>query len=274
MASSRIDKAFAKAAGRAALIPYICAGDPNAETTLAVMHALVENGSDVIELGMPFSDPMADGPVIQYASERAIAAGMTLKKVLAIVAQFRQTNTDTPIVLMGYANPIEAMGRAEFAQAAADVGVDGVLIVDYPPEEYDDFGDMLKAKGIDPIFLLAPTSTDERIQQVAKVASGYLYYVSLRGVTGSASLNIAEVQERVKKIKQYVSIPVGVGFGISDAESAQKIGSVADAVVIGSKLVDTMYKALNDAKPTGLAPEVAQAAGEWIGGIAQALKNK
>ncbi len=274
MASLRIDKAFAKVADRAALIPYICAGDPNAETTLAVMHALVANGADIIELGMPFSDPMADGPVIQYASERAIAAGMSLKKVLGIVEQFRQTNTDTPVVLMGYANPVEAMGREAFAEAAAAVGVDGVLIVDYPPEEYDNFGDQLKAKGIDPIFLLAPTSTDERIQQVAQVASGYLYYVSLRGVTGSASLNVAEVQERVKKIKQYVNIPVGVGFGISDADSAQKIGAVADAVVIGSKLVDTMHKALNDQKPTGLAPKVAQAAGDWISGIAQALKNK
>ena len=273
MASVRIQEAFSKAGGRAALVPYLCAGDPNAETTLAVMHALVENGADIIELGMPFSDPMADGPVIQHASERALAAGMTLRGVLAIVQQFRQTNTSTPIVLMGYANPVEAMGREAFAQAAAEVGVDGVLIVDYPPEEYDDFGDMLITQGIDPIFLLAPTSTDERIQQVAKITSGYLYYVSLRGVTGaSASLDIDDVQRQVARIKQYVDIPVCVGFGISDAQSAQRIGTVADGVVIGSKLVDTMHKALAGKSAQGVAHEVVQAAAEWIGGIANALK--
>lgn len=272
MASVRIQQAFSKANGRAALVPYLCAGDPNAETTLAVMHALVDNGADIIELGMPFSDPMADGPVIQHASERALAAGMNLRGVLAIVQQFRQLNTTTPIVLMGYANPVEAMGRETFAQAAAEVGVDGVLIVDYPPEEYDDFSDMLVTRGIDPIFLLAPTSTDERIQQVARIASGYLYYVSLRGVTGaSASLDIEDVQRQVARIKQYVNIPVCVGFGISDAQSAQRIGSVADGVVIGSKLVDTMHKALASSSTQGVATEVVQAAAEWIGGIAKAL---
>ncbi|ETD70962.1 tryptophan synthase subunit alpha [Pelistega indica] len=273
MSNKRIDGVFKSLSGRAALIPYICAGDPNAKTSLAVMHALVANGADIIELGMPFSDPMADGPVIQYASERAIAAGMTLKKVLAIVADFRKVNTTTPVVLMGYANPVEAMGRAEFAQACEKVGVDGVLIVDYPPEEYDDFGDLLKSKGIDPIFLLAPTSTDERIQQVAKIASGYLYYVSLRGVTGSSALNVAEVEQRVQTIKKFVDIPVGVGFGISDAETAKRIASVADAVVIGSKLVDTMHKSLNGQIPEGVSSVVEQAAGDWIATIAEALQK-
>ncbi|NOL50181.1 tryptophan synthase subunit alpha [Pelistega europaea] len=273
MASVRIQQTFAKVASRAALIPYICAGDPNAETTLAVMHTLVANGADIIELGMPFSDPMADGPVIQHASERALAAGMTLHGVLAIVREFRQTNQDTPVVLMGYANPIEAMGREAFAQAAADSGVDGALIVDYPPEEYDDFGDMLTSRGIDPIFLLAPTSTEDRMQQVARVASGYLYYVSLRGVTGaSASLDIDDVKRQLAVMKKYIQIPICVGFGISDAQSAQRIGAVAEGVVIGSKLVDTMHKALDGEAAQGIANKVVNAAGEWIKGIAKALK--
>ena len=175
MSVKRIDQAFAKAGQRAALIPYICTGDPNAETTLALMHELVKNGADVIELGVPFSDPMADGPVIQYASERALAGGMTLRKVLEIVAQFRADDQDTPVVLMGYANPIEAMGRAEFAKNAGAAGVDGVLVVDYPPEEFDDFGDMLKQADIAPIFLLAPTSTEERIKRIAEISRGYVY---------------------------------------------------------------------------------------------------
>ena len=271
MSVKRIDQAFAKAGQRAALIPYICTGDPNAETTLALMHELVKNGADVIELGVPFSDPMADGPVIQYASERALAGGMTLRKVLEIVAQFRADDQDTPVVLMGYANPIEAMGRAEFARNAGAAGVDGVLVVDYPPEEFDDFGDMLKQADIAPIFLLAPTSTEERIKRIAEIASGYVYYVSLRGVTGSSALNIEEVEQRVKAIKQFVKIPVGVGFGISDAESASRVGAVADAVVIGSKLIDTMQKALQGQVAAAPSEPVVKAAGEWIAGIAKAL---
>ena len=271
MSVKRIDQAFAKAGQRAALIPYICTGDPNAETTLALMHELVKNGADVIELGVPFSDPMADGPVIQYASERALAGGMTLRKVLEIVAQFRADDQDTPVVLMGYANPIEAMGRAEFAKNAGAAGVDGVLVVDYPPEEFDDFGDMLKQADIAPIFLLAPTSTEERIKRIAEIASGYVYYVSLRGVTGSSALNIEEVEQRVKAIKQFVKIPVGVGFGISDAESASRVGAVADAVVIGSKLIDTMQKALQGQVAAAPSEPVVKAAGEWIAGIAKAL---
>lgn len=271
MSIKRIDQAFAKAGQRAALIPYICTGDPNAETTLVLMHELVKSGADVIELGVPFSDPMADGPVIQYASERALAGGMTLRKVLEIVAKFRADDQETPVVLMGYANPIEAMGREEFAKSAAQAGVDGVLIVDYPPEEYDDFGTMLKEADIAPIFLLAPISTEERIKQIAEIASGYVYYVSLRGVTGSGALNVDEVEQRVKAIKQFVKIPVGVGFGISDAESASRIGAVADAVVIGSKLIDTMQQALQGQVAQAPSEPVVKAAGEWLGGIAQAL---
>ena len=271
MSVKRIDQAFAKAGQRAALIPYICTGDPNAETTLALMHELVKNGADVIELGVPFSDPMADGPVIQYASERALAGGMTLRKVLEIVAQFRADDQDTPVVLMGYANPIEAMGRAEFAKNAGAAGVDGVLVVDYPPEEFDDFGDMLKQADIAPIFLLAPTSTEERIKRIAEIASGYVYYVSLRGVTGSSALNIEEVEQRDTANKQFVKIPVGVGFGISDAESASRVGAVADAVVIGSKLIDTMQKALQGQVAAAPSEPVVKAAGEWIAGIAKAL---
>lgn len=271
MSIKRIDQAFAKAGQRAALIPYICTGDPNAETTLGLMHELVKSGADIIELGVPFSDPMADGPIIQWASERALAGGMTLTKVFEIVAQFRQTDQETPVVLMGYANPIEAMGRAEFAQQAAQAGVDGVLTVDYPPEEYDDFGEMLKKADIAPIFLLAPTSTEERIKQIAEIASGYVYYVSLRGVTGSAALNVEEVEQRVKAIKQFVKIPVGVGFGISDAQSASRIGAVADAVVIGSKLIDTMQQALQGQPAAAPSEPVIKAAGEWLGGIAKAL---
>lgn len=272
MSVKRIDNTFARVGQRAALIPYICTGDPNAETTLALMHELVKKGADIIELGVPFSDPMADGPIIQHASERALAGGMTLRKLFDLVAQFRQDDQDTPVVLMGYANPIEAMGRAQFAEQAAKAGVDGLLVVDYPPEEFDDFGDMLQSADIAPIFLLAPTSSNERIQKVAEMASGYVYYVSLRGVTGAtSSLNIEEVEQRVNIIKQFVKIPVGVGFGISDAQSARRIGAVADAVVIGSKLIDTMQNALQGQVAEAPSEPVVKAAGEWLGNIAKAL---
>lgn len=272
MSVKRIDNTFARVGQRAALIPYICAGDPNAETTLALMHELVKKGADIIELGVPFSDPMADGPIIQHASERALAGGMTLRKLFDLVAQFRQDDQDTPVVLMGYANPIEAMGRAQFAEQAAKAGVDGLLVVDYPPEEFDDFGDMLQSAEIASIFLLAPTSSNERIQKVAEMASGYVYYVSLRGVTGAtSSLNIEEVEQRVNIIKQFVKIPVGVGFGISDAQSARRIGAVADAVVIGSKLIDTMQNALQGQVAEAPSEPVVKAAGEWLGNIAKAL---
>jgi tryptophan synthase alpha chain len=255
-----------KSAHKTALIPFITAGDPSIESTLPTMHALAKAGADVIELGVPFSDPMADGPVIQRSSERALAKGMSLKKVLGIVAEFRKTNSTTPVVLMGYANPIEAMGREKFVEAAADAGVDGVLVVDYPPEEADDFAAMLGKRDLAPIFLLAPTSTSERIAAVGRLARGYVYYVSLRGVTGAGHLDVAEVATKVGEIKKSVPVPVGVGFGIRDGETARRVGEVADAVVIGSALVQTMFEAHE--KDAG---SVAGVAGEWLGKIRGAL---
>ena len=226
---------------RKALIPYVTAGFPYADITPALMHGMVAAGADVIELGVPFSDPSADGPVIQKAGDRALALGIGLAQVLAMVKAFRAKDQQTPVVLMGYANPIERYelthGTGAFVRDAAAVGVDGVLVVDYPPEECSEFSAALKAAGLDLIFLLAPTSTEERMQQVAQVASGYVYYVSLKGVTGSGALNTAEVEAMLPRIRQHVQIPVGVGFGIRDADTARAIGRVADAVVIGTRLI-------------------------------------
>jgi tryptophan synthase alpha chain len=252
---SRIAKTFAALAaqGRKALIPYITCGDPHADGTAAVMQALAEGGADVIELGVPFSDPMADGPVIQRASERALARGIGLREVLAAVRDFRRGNQDTPVVLMGYANPIERFeqrdGPGAFIAAAAEAGVDGVLVVDYPPEECEAFAAQLKAAGLDLIFLLAPTSTEERMRQVGRVASGYVYYVSLKGVTGAGHLDTAAVAEAVPRIRAHVSVPVGVGFGIRDAATAQAVGRVADAVVIGTRLVQILEAQTRDNAP-------------------------
>ncbi|PKO36439.1 MAG: tryptophan synthase subunit alpha [Betaproteobacteria bacterium HGW-Betaproteobacteria-6] len=241
---SRIQSAFDRlnAEGRKALIPFITAGDPDAALTLPLMQALVEAGADVIELGVPFSDPMADGPTIQRASERALAKGMTLRKVLQLVVEFRKFDDKTPVVLMGYANPIEAMGLETFAEKAAQSGVDGVLVVDYPPEEAVSFGTAMKAHGMDPIFLLAPTSNAERIAQVAEIASGYVYYVSLAGVTGSGALNVEAVAERLPLIREKTGLPVGVGFGIRDASTAARIAAIADAVVVGSRIIEEIEK--------------------------------
>ncbi len=241
---SRIKSAFDRlnAEGRKALIPFITAGDPDAALTLPLLHTLVEAGADVIELGVPFSDPMADGPTIQRASERALAKGMNLRKVLALVVEFRKVDATTPVVLMGYANPIEAMGLEKFARAAAEAGVDGVLVVDYPPEEAVAFGTAMKASGMDPIFLIAPTSTAERIAQVAQIASGYVYYVSLAGVTGSGALNVDAVAGRLPLIRQQTGLPVGVGFGIRDAATAARIAAFADAVVVGSRIIEEIEK--------------------------------
>lgn len=236
------------------------------------MHALVEAGADVIELGVPFSDPMADGPVIQRAADRAIAQGVGLARVLELVADFRQRDTATPVVLMGYANPIERMGQAEFASRAAEAGVDGVLVVDYPPEEVIEFAATLGEHGIAPIFLLAPTSTEERIKAVATVARGYVYYVSLKGVTGAGSLNTDDVADRVALIRRHVrDIPVGVGFGIRDAESAQRVARSADAVVIGSKLIETMEQAVANAPAAQQTDAAVAAASGWLRTIRQAL---
>lgn len=241
---SRISQTFErlKAQGRKALIPFVTAGDPDAALTVPLMHTLVEAGADIIELGVPFSDPMADGPTIQRASERALAKGMGLKKVLALVAEFRKTNAQTPVVLMGYANPVEAMGVDRFGAAAQAAGVDGVLVVDYPPEESSEFSAAMKTHGLDPIFLLAPTSTDERIAGTAKVASGYVYYVSLKGVTGSAALDVDAVAARLPAIRERTGLPVGVGFGIRDAQTAARIARIADAVVIGSRIIEEIEK--------------------------------
>lgn len=273
--TDRIAAAFARTAesGRsAALIPYIAAGDPSPAATVALMHALVEAGADIVELGVPFSDPMADGPVIQRAADRAIAQGVGLARVLELVAEFRQRDTTTPVVLMGYANPIERMGQAEFAANAERAGVDGVLVVDYPPEEVIDFAATLGAHGIAPIFLLAPTSTEARIQAVAKVARGYVYYVSLKGVTGAGSLNTEDVAERVVVIRRHMGdIPVGVGFGIRDAESAQRVARVADAVVIGSKLIETMEQAVANAPAAQQTNAAVTAASGWLRTIRLAL---
>ncbi len=257
---SRIQTTFAALAAqqKKGLIPFITAGDPEPGLTVALMHALVAGGADVIELGVPFSDPMADGPVIQRASERALAHGVTLAKVLAWVTEFRRTDTTTPVVLMGYVNPIERMGEEAFARAAHEAGVDGVLVVDYPPEECGDFAALMRANGIDPIFLLAPTSTDDRIEAVARIASGYLYYVSLKGVTGSGALDLDSVAARIPLIKQHAKLPVGVGFGIRDAQTARAISSVADAVVIGSRLVQLLEDAPREQAVESLRAFIAE----------------
>ena len=240
---SRIDKTLSelKSQGRKALIPYVTAGFPFADITPELMQGMAEAGADIIELGVPFSDPMADGPVIQKAGEKALAAGVGMAQVLAMVKRFRERNTSTPVVLMGYANPVERYdqkhGAGAFVNDAAEAGVDGVLVVDYPPEECEDFARALRARDMDLIFLLAPTSTDERMAQVARVASGYVYYVSLKGVTGAGTLDVSQVEAMLPRIRAHVNTPVGVGFGIRDADTARAIGRTADAVVIGSKLI-------------------------------------
>ncbi|NWG75773.1 MAG: tryptophan synthase subunit alpha, partial [Rubrivivax sp.] len=226
--------------GRKALIPFVTAGDPYPDATVDVLHALAEGGADVIELGVPFSDPMADGPVIQKAAERALAHGIGLAQVLGYVRAFRERDAATPLVLMGYANPIERYGVERFVADAKAAGVDGVLVVDYPPEEAEAFAAALKAQGLDPIFLLAPTSTDERIAEVGRIAAGYVYYVSLKGVTGAGHLDTESVAAMLPRIRARVKVPVGVGFGIRDAQSARAVGAVADAVVIGSRLVQIL----------------------------------
>ena len=239
---SRLSRKFQQLAtsSRKALIPYIMTGDPQAEVTVPLMHAMVEAGADVIELGAPFSDPMADGPVIQLAAERALANGIDMQQVFDTVAEFRQNDQDTPIIVMGYLNPIEVMGYQGFADMASASGVDGVITVDMPPEESDGYIDALKANDIDPVFLLAPTTTLERISRIAGAASGFVYYVSLRGVTGASTLNVDEVEQKMATIREHIDLPVGVGFGISDAEAAANISGCADAVVVGSAIVKRM----------------------------------
>ena len=242
---SRIDRRFAalKAAGRTGLIPFVTAGDPAPEHSVALMHALVSAGADVIELGVPFSDPMADGPVIQRACERALANGVGIKDVFGYVAEFRKTNQATPVVLMGYANPIERIGQQAFIERSKAVGADGAIVVDYPPEECVEFAAAMRAAELDLIFLLAPTSTEQRIEQVAKVGGGFSYYVSLKGVTGAGHIDTADVAQRLTAIRKHVKLPVGVGFGIRDGATARAVAEVADAVVIGSRIIQEIETA-------------------------------
>ena len=265
---SRIQATFEQLAKsrRKALIPFVTAGDPEPGMTVPLLHALVAAGADVIELGVPFSDPMADGPVIQRASDRALRHGVGLDRVLAFVREFRATNQGTPVVLMGYANPIEAMGSACFVDEAQQAGVDGVLVVDYPPEECEAFAALVRGGGMDLIFLLAPTSSDARIAQVARLASGYLYYVSLKGVTGAGHLDLTEVAEKIPRIRRQTKLPVGVGFGIRDAATAKAVAKFADAVVIGSAIIQEM-----EAAPAG---EQVLRAGRFMQGIRAALDEK
>jgi tryptophan synthase alpha chain len=239
---SRIAATFARLAaeGRKALIPYVTAGDPFADITVDLMHGMARAGADVIELGVPFSDPMADGPVIQRASERALSRNISTADVLAMVARFRQTDNTTPVVLMGYANPVERYGPDRFVDDARAAGVDGVLVVDYPPQECEAFAARLRAAEMDPIFLLAPTSTDARMADVGRIATGYVYYVSLKGVTGAGNLDTDAVARMVPRIRSHVSVPVGVGFGIRDADTAVAVARVSDAVVIGSRIIQLL----------------------------------
>jgi tryptophan synthase alpha chain len=264
---SRIASTFAalRAQGRKALIPYVTAGDPFADATVDIMRAMAAAGADIIELGVPFSDPMADGPVIQKAAERALARGIGMGEVLAMVRGFRKGNATTPVVLMGYANPVERYGVERFVDDAREAGVDGVLVVDYPPEECEAFAALLQARGMDPIFLLAPTSTAQRMAHVGRIASGYVYYVSLKGVTGAGHLDTAAVAEAVPRIRAHVKVPVGVGFGIRDGATARAVADVSDAVVIGSALVQKLETHKRDT--------VAAAAGDFIAGIRAALDS-
>ena len=262
---SRIQATFAALAAqnKKGLIPFITAGDPSPALTVPLMHALVAGGANLLELGVPFSDPMAEGPVIQRACERALKFNVGMKDVLGYVRTFRQTDDTTPVILMGYANPIERMGQRAFIDAARDAGVDGTIVVDYPPEECEEFSAMMKAAGLDVIFLLAPTSSQERIRQVAQVGSGFSYYVSLKGVTGAANIDVDQVSGRIAEIRQHVKLPIAVGFGIRDAATAKAVGALADAVVIGSRIIQTLEET-----PADQAVAVVQ---EFITGIRRAL---
>lgn len=236
-----------RAEGRKLLIPYITAGDPTPQTTVPLMHAMVAAGADLIELGVPFSDPMAEGPVIQKAMERALEHHVGLHHVLDMVREFRNQDAETPVILMGYLNPVEVMGYAEFAKAAVMAGVDGILTVDMPPEEAAEYVAAMQAEGLDRIFLISPTTTEKRIQVISAASSGFLYYVSLKGVTGAGHLDVKAVQDRVSTIRRLTDLPVGVGFGIKDADSARQIASVADAVVVGSAIVKRVEENLESA---------------------------
>ncbi len=265
---SRIAETFKKLQSqkKQALIPFVTAGDPAPAMTVPIMRALVSAGADILELGVPFSDPMADGPTIQRSSERALKHNVGLKDVLGFVREFRTSDTTTPVVLMGYANPIEAMGYVTFAASAQSAGVDGVLVVDYPPEESKDLVGLLKKCGIDSIFLLSPTSEEGRIEQVGRMASGYIYYVSLKGVTGAANIDLKEVGAKLPLIRSHIKLPIGVGFGIRDAQTAKAIASISDAVVIGSRLVQE----IESSQPDQLIGNLST----LVGGIRRAMDER
>ncbi len=252
--------------GRKALIPYIVAGDPTPDFTVEMMHQLVKSGSDIIELGVPFSDPMAEGPVIQLAHERALEHHVSLTNILAMVKEFRQQNQDTPVVLMGYANPVMKMGYDNFAKAALESGVDGLLTVDLPPEEAHELNAALKQVDIDSIFLIAPTTTEARIKSIASLATGYLYYVSLKGVTGAGHLDIDSVKEKVAEIKAITDLPIAVGFGIKDNDSAASISQLAEGVVVGSALVNKVVEAVAAGDDN-----IAEQSSGLIGGMRKAM---
>jgi len=262
---SRIEQTFAalREQNKTGLVTFITAGDPGPDLTVPLMHALGEGGADVLELGVPFSDPMAEGPVIQRACERALKFGIGLPDVFGFVREFRKTNQATPVVLMGYANPIERIGPDEFIRCAREAGADGAIVVDYPPEECEAFADAMRANDLDLIFLLAPTSTLERVQQVARYGSGFSYYVSLKGVTGAGSIDTEDVARRVAAIREHVRLPIGVGFGIRDGQTAKAVASVADAVVIGSRIIQEIENAGADA--------AVPAVRAFVGGIRTAL---
>jgi len=264
---SRISATFEslRKQGRKALIPFITAGDPDPALAVPLMHALAKAGADVIELGVPFSDPMADGPVIQRSSERALKRGVSLRDVLGFLAEFRKSDRRTPVVLFGYANPIESLGLERFADAAKESGADGVLVVDCPPEEAQQLVKALDARSLDTIFLLSPTTTDERLAKIANLGRGYLYYVSLRGVTGAANIDIADVAARVRRVREYTRLPVGVGFGIRDEASAKAVAALADAVIIGSALIQVIEKAPRD--------KVTDRVAEFLAPIREALDS-
>lgn len=257
---SRIQSVFAalKQQGKKALVPYITAGDPDPKYTVSLMHTLVKSGADMIELGVPFSDPMADGPVIQRASERALLHHVGLRAVLEMVKEFRQQDGNTPVILMGYANPVEAMGMEAFADRARDAGVDGVLTVDYPPEECGEFVELLQSRGVDPIFLLSPTTEPERVEMIVSKASGFVYYVSLKGVTGAQNLDIVDVARRMKEIRSRTDLPVGVGFGVRDAATAKAVAEIADAVVVGSRTVQVIEQSAEQDLESNLASFVRE----------------
>ncbi|QEQ96966.1 tryptophan synthase subunit alpha [Neptunomonas concharum] len=254
---SRINQCFAalKAKDKKALIPYVTAGDPQPAVTVPLMHAMVEAGADIIELGVPFSDPMADGPVIQLACERALSHGTRLLDVLSMVKTFREKDDITPVVLMGYLNPIEVLGYESFAAQAKAAGVDGVLTVDLPPEESAEFVEAMKQNALDVIYLLAPTTQESRIEQVCEYGSGYVYYVSVKGVTGSAALDVSEVASKLEVVRRHTDMPVGVGFGIRDGASAAAVANVADGVIVGSVLVNAIAEKVN--QPEQISKDVA-----------------